>query len=302
MIKATKEKELQERYQEESYSNPIVPASFGMSSFGAPPPPRSSFGAPGGGGEGGGARGGGREVQRRLGSVRSLARGPQETDSYSAPPTRSMAKSRAPIMESAAPPAAPPTSTSATTRVEKHAGTAPTDHSPKPYLPGNALTTDDGDVGAKDYTKIPAVLDARFEEYGKGNVIRPTIVHLSNVWSKKSQKSLLSKMEDSTIDEDIQRSEKTKAFDLLDALTKSGALTVDHASLHVVMAATHCFDKTLMDTVIQDNVNPIEKVEKSILIMAATVHDRCVSELVTSDNLDRISNTSPLLVSGLLSI
>ncbi len=37
---------------------------------------------------------------------------------------------------------------------------------------------------------------------------------------------------------------------MLDALTKSGALSVDFASLHVVIAATHCFDKSIIDTVI----------------------------------------------------
>lgn len=178
----------------------------------------------------------------------------------------------------------------------------PEAHSAKTLLPEIGVTSrHERGVVDVDYTKIPAMLDSRFEQYGKGNVIRPTIIHPGSIWSKKSQKSLLSKPEDSTLDEDKQRSEKTKAFDLLDALTKSGALTVDHASLHIVMAATHCFDKTLLDTVVQDNVNPIERVEKSVLIMAATVHGQNVSELVTSDSLGRISNAHPLLITDLLS-
>ena len=50
--------------------------------------------------------------------------------------------------------------------------------------------------------------------------------------------------------------------------------------LHVVIAATHCFDKTVLETVGQDNVNPIDKVERSTLIMASTVHQVPVSSLI----------------------
>lgn len=48
-----------------------------------------------------------------------------------------------------------------------------------------------------------------------------------------------------------QEKERNKAFDLLDALTKSGALSVDQASLHVIIASTHCFDKTIINTLVQ---------------------------------------------------
>lgn len=57
-----------------------------------------------------------------------------------------------------------------------------------------------------------------------------------------------------------QEEEKKQAFDLLDALSRSGSLDVDYASLHVVVAATHCFAESLMNTVVKDNINPIEKV------------------------------------------
>ena len=38
-------------------------------------------------------------------------------------------------------------------------------------------------------------------------------------------------------------------------------------------AATHAFDQSLLDTVIQQNVNPIEKLEKSSLLVATSVHE-----------------------------
>ena len=64
---------------------------------------------------------------------------------------------------------------------------------------------------------------------------------------------------------------KSNAFSLLDALTKAGALPVEYASLHVVVAATHTFDESLMDTIVKGNVNPICKVERSSLIMAGII-------------------------------
>ncbi len=61
-------------------------------------------------------------------------------------------------------------------------------------------------------------------------------------------------------------------FDLLDALTRSGAEPLNHASLHVVLCATHGFAESLVDTVIQRNLNPVESLERSALVMAAVVH------------------------------
>ena len=92
-----------------------------------------------------------------------------------------------------------------------------------------------------------------------------------------------------------QKDEKNRAFDLLDALSRSGALPIEHASLHVVIAATHCFDKTLLDTVIQGNVNPIEKVERSVMLVATTVHNRDASEMILEDQRARFFTYTPKL-------
>ena len=82
---------------------------------------------------------------------------------------------------------------------------------------------------------------------------------------------------------------------LIRALSKSGDLPFHHASLHVVIAATHCFDKTLLETVIQGNVNPVEKVERSSMIVATTIHDRPAAELLMEDQRQRFFATSPQL-------
>lgn len=155
---------------------------------------------------------------------------------------------------------------------------------------------DTGSVGdARDYTKVPGELDRRFEELDDDSALHATLIHAGDSWNRASRKGLLADPEDETLDADEQETEKHKTFDLLDALTKSGALAIDDASLHVVIAATHRFDKTLIDTVIQDNVNPIEKVERSLMIVGSTVFGLPPTELLASDQQERFFTTSPKL-------
>ena len=146
-----------------------------------------------------------------------------------------------------------------------------------------------------DYTRIPRELDQKFETYDEDGALRPTILNLGEPWSRTATKSLLAAPTTATMSAKEQRDEKNRAFDLLDALSRSGALAIDHASLHVVIAATHCFDKTLLDTVIQGNVNPIEKVERSLLLVATTLHNRDASELILEDQRARFFTYTPRL-------
>merc|ERR1712187_1026496 len=124
------------------------------------------------------------------------------------------------------------------------------------------------------YTQVPKELDACFEKLDQDNCLRPTIIKPGNIWSKREKKKLLADFTTRSIAADDQKKEKNDAFDLLDALTKSGGLPAEHASLHILVAATHQFDKTVTETIVQENVNPIEKVERSMLIMASTVHEQ----------------------------
>eukprot|EP00656_Telonema_subtile_P054097 TRINITY_DN7986_c0_g1_i2.p1 TRINITY_DN7986_c0_g1~~TRINITY_DN7986_c0_g1_i2.p1 ORF type:complete len:142 (+),score=40.91 TRINITY_DN7986_c0_g1_i2:177-602(+) len=123
--------------------------------------------------------------------------------------------------------------------------------------------------------------------------LRPTIIKPGKLWTHKSQKALLASASSSQMPTDNQKRAKEEAFDLLDGLTKAGALSCDHASLHVVVAATHCFDKSVLETVVQDNVNPIEKVERSMLIMANTVHKIPAHVLVKPEHSARLMAAAP---------
>lgn len=147
-----------------------------------------------------------------------------------------------------------------------------------------------------DCTKVPQEIDSKFEALDKEGAVRPTIINVSKVWSKRSQKALLDAPQTASVDVDSQKKERDAAFDLLDALSKSGGLNVEHAQMHIVIAATHCFDKNLMDTIVQSNVNPIEKVEMSTLIMASTIHKEPVNRLVAGDQLSRVMEFSPDLL------
>lgn len=110
---------------------------------------------------------------------------------------------------------------------------------------------DESRVVTVDYTKIPTELDKKFEELDTDSALRPTIINPGQTWTKSSQAALLAQPTTAMLNTTEQKTEQDRAFDLLDALSRSGVLNVDAASLHIVLAATHCFDKSLMDTVIQ---------------------------------------------------
>eukprot|EP00467_Chlorarachnion_reptans_P001188 CAMPEP_0114526308 /NCGR_PEP_ID=MMETSP0109-20121206/22944_1 /TAXON_ID=29199 /ORGANISM="Chlorarachnion reptans, Strain CCCM449" /LENGTH=982 /DNA_ID=CAMNT_0001708059 /DNA_START=177 /DNA_END=3125 /DNA_ORIENTATION=+ len=151
----------------------------------------------------------------------------------------------------------------------------------------------DGEV--EDYTQLAVHLDETLSRNDKEGAVRPTSLVVGNPWSKHSRKTILSAFEDSQITKEEARREKDRTFDLLDALSRSGGLLLEGSSLHVIVAATHCFSQTLIDTVIQENVNPIDRVEKTALLLAAETHREfgtdAVSRMVRKGELARLMDT-----------
>lgn len=195
-------------------------------------------------------------------------------------------------------PAAPPTARAAMAPPPV-AASPPLVHAAAPAHPAARVVAPEGGGSAGgevvDYTKLPAALDKRFEELDEDGALRATILRPGDRWTRSAQKGLLSAPMQASLSVREQKEEKNRAFDLLDALTKSGALPIEDASLHVVLAATHGFDQTLLETVIQDNINPIEKVERSLMIMGTTIHGRPASELLADDQRERFLAASPRL-------
>mmetsp|Transcript_16499 Transcript_16499/g.46089 ORF Transcript_16499/g.46089 Transcript_16499/m.46089 type:complete len:638 (+) Transcript_16499:3566-5479(+) len=184
------------------------------------------------------------------------------------------------------------------------------DISPPEPAGGDASTNDDqptGDqLGGKDdwqstsqldFTAIPKLLDASMEKHDPDNALRSTTIKTSSSWTHKRQINLLSKPEANAMSSDEVKSEKSKAFELLDALSRSGSLGIEHSDLHVIVCVTHCFENDVMGTVIQDNVNPIEKMERSTLLIGSAIHGVPARDLISKKaDLPRLQSSFPLLM------
>mmetsp|Transcript_21420 Transcript_21420/g.25796 ORF Transcript_21420/g.25796 Transcript_21420/m.25796 type:complete len:1044 (-) Transcript_21420:378-3509(-) len=147
-----------------------------------------------------------------------------------------------------------------------------------------------------DVTQIPVMLDQQYKDLDVDAAIRPTKVKFDVPWVYETQKSLLAKRIKSYLAESNLGEYKDKAFDLLDALSRSGTMTLEDTSLHLIVAATHSFDHTLMDVVIKENVNPVEKIERSSLIIASTIQGREAKELIRESKIPRLASYSPMLL------
>jgi len=163
---------------------------------------------------------------------------------------------------------------------------------------------------------VPAELDARFDSLDPDAALRPTTLKLGPMWTKRGANAskllaapsggaaggaLLAQQEEEeaiVLGAEEQRKERARAFDLLDALSRSGGLPLDHAELHVVVCATHGFDESVADTVVRKNVNPIERAERSALVMASVVHGlgpHAAGPLLRPEHRRRVQAKSPRL-------
>ena len=84
------------------------------------------------------------------------------------------------------------------------------------------VADDEADELLIDYTQMPGKMDGLFNVHDKEGGVRPTKIKPGTVWRKKFQKALLAQPSEKSLDKDGLRDEKNMAFDLLDALSKSG--------------------------------------------------------------------------------
>eukprot|EP01035_Chromulina_nebulosa_P022605 gene22605-29266_t len=118
----------------------------------------------------------------------------------------------------------------------------------------------------EDCTKLPSKLEEAFNRLDVDHAVRPTIIKPGDQWQRARQRAFIISTEKPKMEllsfEDLDK-ERNAVFDLLDALTRSGALPIEDAAVHIVIGASHSFDDTVMNTVVQHNRKPIESIERS---------------------------------------
>eukprot|EP00981_Chlorochromonas_danica_P016064 scaffold15460_cov368-Ochromonas_danica.AAC.1 len=156
-----------------------------------------------------------------------------------------------------------------------------------------------GGAALIEYYKFPQLLDNAFDGLDTSHAVQPAILHVREDWQRRKPQALAMGKDAKPLElrpssNDLQN-EKEAAFELLDALTRSGGLLIEHADLYVIVTAVHSFADSVMDTLVHQNINPIEHIEQSSLIMASTLYKHPAQKLIQSSQvsrfLDRIQST-----------
>ncbi len=136
-----------------------------------------------------------------------------------------------------------------------------------------------------DFTSMPKLIDAKLDEQSEG-ALKSTIIKTGQLWERRRKENLLLPSQRSYLNEE-KKSEKNKAIDLLKAISRSGSLPIAKSDLHVIVSVSHCFHKNVLSTVIQDNINPIEQVEKSLLMIGSLIHSVEPPMLLSSEEAEK---------------
>jgi len=184
--------------------------------------------------------------------------------------------------------------TTTTTTSTKPAAKSADNNAPEASKEQSLDAGGDSDVAGVDVTKLPSAIDGALDKVVEG-AVRPTTIKPATTWRKLFQKKLLAKPSEVSLSKDGLKSEKNRAFDLLDALTKSGALPLHNTVLHVVIANTVSFDKSLLHTVTRDNINPIEKAEAVAVTISSALTGTKPQKLVKENQYERLVTYTPQL-------
>ena len=121
-----------------------------------------------------------------------------------------------------------------------------------------------------DESQLPFKLDNAFSCFDEDDALHAGSLKISrDSWNRFQSKTGV----ESKLSDDVLKTENSLALDLIDALSRSGNLELINTSTHFISGITHWFDLSLMDTIIQTDVNPISKLKHSGSIIASILYD-----------------------------
>ena len=122
------------------------------------------------------------------------------------------------------------------------------------------------DDGTSELAMLPARMEAAFDEAGLTEV-RPTIISAGKSWLRESPRQLGSvERSHQFLDTKARSRAKDATFDLLDLLTRAGALNLASAELHIVVCNTVSFEHCLVDVLVKRNLDILDRVDKSLAL------------------------------------
>ncbi len=100
-----------------------------------------------------------------------------------------------------------------------------------------------------------------------GSSLRQTVLHVDSRWIRE-ESGFLGATKRVELGRDEIAAERNTCFSLLDSLSNGGCLSLgNEAELHVIFATMHQYEKSIMETVVQDSRNPIEELEHDWSLM-----------------------------------
>ena len=91
-----------------------------------------------------------------------------------------------------------------------------------------------------------------------------------------------------SLDHADQDDARSAAFDLLDALSRGGAVPLRRAAVHVLLGTVISFEDSLMDTILTRNINPIDRAERATLALMEAVYNKPLGNLVAPQHAVRL--------------
>ena len=118
-----------------------------------------------------------------------------------------------------------------------------------------------------DFTAIPLKLENKLGAISNEIELAPTIIKIGDVWERRQSTLVGAKDVLQTLSTKDQKQESKRAMDLLDALSRSGAISLQNVSLHVLIPTTQCFGKALMSSLVQDNMDILGVIDTASTIV-----------------------------------